>query len=63
MKKIDDDGFAEPTGKELIGALYFPDSGYINDPQLATQNVKEAAQALGAQFKFNAQVVEIVPTI
>ena len=59
VKKIDDDGFAEPTGKELIGALYFPDSGYINDPQLATQNVKEAAQALGAQFRFNAQVVEI----
>jgi len=59
VKKIDDEKFAEPTGDEIFGAMYFPDSGYINDPQLATQNVKEAAMAVAAKFLFNTQVIEI----
>jgi len=59
VKHVEDDGFAEPTGPEIYGAIYFPKSGYVNDPQLATQNVKEAAMRHGAEFIFNATVAEI----
>ncbi len=59
VKHVEDDGFAEPTGAEIHGGIYFPVGGYVNDPQLATQNVKEAAMSRGAEFRFNAQVVEI----
>jgi len=59
VKQVEDDGFAEPTGSELYGGIFFPVGGYVNDPQLATVNVKEAAVKQGAQFLFNAQVVEI----
>jgi sarcosine oxidase subunit beta len=48
----------EPTA-ELPGAIYTPSSGYVNDPQLATHNLQRAAEALGAQFRFNAQVADI----
>ena len=59
VKQVDDEGFAEPTGPEIYGAIYFPKSGYVNDPQLATVNVKEAAMGHGAKFVFNATVTEI----
>ncbi len=59
VKQVEDDGFAEPTGPELFGGIFFPVGGYVNDPQLATVNVKEAAVKQGAQFLFNAQVTEI----
>ena len=59
VKLVDDEGFAEPTGTEIYGGIFFPVGGYVNDPQLATVNVKEAAAKHGAQFLFNAQVVEI----
>lgn len=59
VKQIEDDKFAEPTGKELFGGIFFPVGGYVNDPQLASVNVKEAAVQHGAQFLFNAQMVEI----
>ena len=59
VRKIDDENFAEPTGPEVYGGMYIPASGYVNDPQLATQNVKDAAMRHGAQFRFNAAVTEI----
>ena len=59
VKQVEDDGFAEPTGPEIYGGIYFPASGYVNDPQLATQNLKEAAMREGAEFVLNAQITEI----
>jgi len=60
VRQIDDEGFAEPTGKRIIGGMYFPINGYVNDPQLATDNLKKAAMIHGGQFRLNAQVVEIL---
>jgi len=37
-----------------------PQSGYINDPQLACHNFQTASKAHGGEFKFNAEVVQIL---
>ncbi len=56
---IDSDEFwAEPT-QPLVGALWMPDAGYENDPQLAARNLQRAAQTHGAEFRFNTRVVEV----
>ncbi|WP_020666173.1 NAD(P)/FAD-dependent oxidoreductase [Amycolatopsis nigrescens] len=54
-KRIDDEEFwaeAETT----LGAVYTPDAGFVNDPQLAAQNLAAAARAHGAEFRFHALV-------
>ena len=53
-------GFGRPTAAAIEGALFVPESGYINDPILSTHNVQVAAEAKGAEFRFNAEVVEIL---
>ena len=58
-KRPDDPGFAEPTGGEIEGAVYFPDGGYISDPQLAAHNLQRATEAQGGDFRFNAKVTEV----
>ena len=59
VKRPGDNGFGEPTGGEIDGAVFFPNGGYISDPQLATHNIQVAAEAAGAEFRFNAEVAEI----
>jgi len=59
VKRPDDDGFGIPAGAAPLSAVFFPCGGYINDPQLATHNVQRAAEALGAEFRFNQTVTEI----
>ena len=39
--------------------MFFPCAGYVSDPQLATHNVQRAAEARGARFRFNSEVVAI----
>ncbi len=58
-KLPDDEGYCEPTGGTVEGAVFFPTAGYISDPQLATHNLQRAAEANGAHFLFNKAVVEI----
>ena len=58
-KPIDDPAFGQPEGPSLPGGIFFPDGGYVNDPQLATHNLQRAAEAAGAAFQFNATVTEI----
>jgi len=58
-KRPEDQGFGEPTGDDLAGAVFFPTAGYITDPQLATHNIQRAAEAAGATFRFNAPVTAI----
>ena len=57
----DPDFWAEPTG-QLRGALWVPESGYVADPQLAAHNLRLAAEAAGAQFRFGVTVTEIATT-
>ena len=52
--------FGEPTGERIRGAVYIPESGYIDDPTLACHNLQRANEAHGGEYRFNAEVVEIL---
>ena len=52
-------GFRGPGEGPRLGGVFFPCAGYIGDPQLASHNAQRAAEAKGAAFRFNAEVVEI----
>ena len=54
------DRFGAPTGGRIRGAVYVPESGYIDDPTLACHNVQRACEARGGEFRFGAEVVEIL---
>jgi len=56
----EDPRFCQPTGEAIAGAIYIPESGFINDPQLACHNQQRGCEAHGGQFLFNAEVVEIL---
>lgn len=58
-KRPEDDGFGEPTGETVNGAVFFPRGGYVSDPKLAAQNAQWAAERQGAEFLFRAEVSEI----
>jgi len=54
----DEKFWSEPVGK-ITGAVFYSDSGYINDPQLATHNLQRAAEANGGEFIFEQEVEKI----
>ncbi len=54
--------FSESTNR-IGGALYTAEAGYISDPQLAAQNLADAAQAAGARLLFNRKVVQVERTV
>jgi sarcosine oxidase subunit beta len=58
-KSVDDPTFGQAVGPPLSGGVFFPDGGYVTDPQLATHNLQRAAEAAGATFRFNAIVTAI----
>jgi len=58
-KRHDDPELGQPSGGFIEGAVFFPDAGYVSDPQLATQNVQGAIEAGGGEFWFKSEVVEI----
>ncbi len=55
-----DERFGKPTGESVSGAVYVPESGFINDPQLSVHNVQRACEARGGEFLFRTEVVEIL---
>ena len=55
-----DERFGQPNAEKVRGAVYIPESGYINDAQLSCHNVQRACEARGGEFRFNAKVVEIL---
>ncbi|MFG2913199.1 NAD(P)/FAD-dependent oxidoreductase [Kitasatospora sp. NPDC048298] len=57
-KPVDDDAFFDAPSGEL-GALFTPDAGFVDDPQLAAQNLADAAGKLGARFLFHHTVVAV----
>ncbi len=59
VKPMSDDAFGEPSGGEIPGAVFFPASGYVDDPQLAARNLKDAAVRSGAEFRFNTTIVRL----
>ena len=60
QKRMDQDGFGEPTGDSINGAVYVPESGYVSDPKLSTHNVEMAVRHLGGDFMFNTEVTDIL---
>ena len=58
-KRIDDDAFFHGADHE-IGGLFMPDAGFVNDPQLAAQNLITAAQRSGATLLLNRTVTKII---
>lgn len=58
-RRMDQQGFGEPTGGRIEGAVFWPLAGYVNDPALSCQNLADAARRHGAEFKMGAEVIEI----
>lgn len=58
-KSPDDPQFGIANSAPLAGGIFIPEAGYVSDPQLAAHNLQRAAEALGAQFKFNSEIVSI----
>jgi len=56
---VDDPAFAAPAAAELGGALFTPEAGYVSDPQLAAQNLADAAVRAGAAVRVRAEVVAV----
>ncbi len=54
----DPEFFADPRGQ--IGALYQPDAGFIDDPQLAARNLMDAARHLGVTVRLRTRVVDVL---
>ena len=58
-RPIDDDAFWEDPTVPLTGAIYNPQGGYVNDPQLATYNLMLGAKRNGGEFLFNVEVSDV----
>lgn len=58
MRPTDGGFWRQPTGV-LEGGIFTPESGYVNDPALATMNLQQAAEALGSRFLFRRTVTDI----
>ena len=54
----DPEFFADPVGR--LGALYCPQAGFVDDPQLAAANLMDAARAAGAELRLRAEVVGLL---
>jgi len=54
-----DERFGKPTGDQIAGAIYIPESGLITDPKQSVHNVQRAAEAVGGTFLFKAEVAAI----
>lgn len=54
-----DESFFEPTDRRIAGGVFEPDAGYIVSPQLATRNLRDAAEREGARFRLGHGVTAI----
>lgn len=58
-KTMENDAFGTPTGGHIEGGVFFPAGGYVDDPQIAARNLKDAAVRQGAEFRFRTRVTRI----
>lgn len=59
-KLADDPTFGQPDGQHHVNyGLYFPKTGYINDPQYASALLKQGSERLGGEFLFRHRVTRI----
>jgi glycine/D-amino acid oxidase-like deaminating enzyme len=57
-KRLDDEAFWADVSQQ-VGAVFTPDAGFIDDPQLAAINLADAAQRQGVDFRFHQQVTAV----
>jgi sarcosine oxidase subunit beta len=55
-RALEDEAFWNESNRPLFGALFTPQTGYVNDPQLSTYNLMLAAKRHGGRFLFNREV-------
>jgi glycine/D-amino acid oxidase-like deaminating enzyme len=60
-KSVEDDSFYRDADGE-IGALFMPEAGFVDDPQLAAHNLIAAARSFGAECVLNAAVTDVAQT-
>ena len=56
---VTNERFGADAERRLGGALYTPGGGYVADPQLAAQNLADAAVAAGAVVRVRAEVTGV----
>jgi len=55
----EDESFWREPDHEVEVGYFTPDAGYVSDPQLSCHNLQRGAEARGATFRFNAEVLSI----
>ncbi|MFF3372163.1 NAD(P)/FAD-dependent oxidoreductase [Streptomyces sp. NPDC002680] len=60
--RLDDDRFWADA-KGTLGAVFTPDGGFVSDPQLAAQNLADAAVAHGAVVLSRSTVVSVARSV
>lgn len=58
-KPLQDISFGVANDACIKEGVFISDAGYVGDPQLAAHNLQQAAEALGAQFRFNTEVTSV----
>lgn len=58
---VSDPHFFEPSERQIEGAVYEEDAGYVVFPALAAQNLRQAAERAGVVFRFNRRITAIEP--
>jgi glycine/D-amino acid oxidase-like deaminating enzyme len=58
-KQVSSEEFYEPASGKL-SAIFTPHGGYVDDPQLAAENLARAAATHGVRFRFKAEVVAVL---
>ena len=59
-RHIEDPRFGYPDiNNSITGSVYFPETGYVGDPLLATLNVYHAAKELGVNYHFNSKITGV----
>lgn len=56
---VNDPRFFDPSERQLEGAVYEEDAGYVVFPALAAQNLRQAAERAGVVFRFNRRITAI----
>jgi sarcosine oxidase subunit beta len=59
IRRPEDPKFYDEPTESLEGGIFCPEAGYVNDPTLSAHNIMRAAEAQGATFIFNAEVVDV----
>ena len=56
----DDPEFGQSNGGHVRGGVFWPNSGYVTDPALSSQNLADAARKHGAEFRMGVEVSAIL---